>query len=155
MKRRLLLLLGIATMVVSSDAASAGSATGAARLHPIDRSGVHARINFVDTGSVLEVSGTATGLDSSKPYITLVYDNGSVPGGPEACEPTNNSLTFAQMFVGSWQPVGSSTRTLTATKSGPAYAPLSAFDTTSVRQFNAADPEESPLKACGQVHTNP
>ena len=50
---------------------------GQARLTPMDRSGVHANIVFVDDGTTLVVSGTATGLDPAESYGSQY--------GPEAC----------------------------------------------------------------------
>ncbi len=147
--------LALVALAAATGVALAGPATGAARLHPIDQSGIEARINFVDTGTALQVSGTATGMDPTKMYFSLIYDNGSVPGGPHACEPTGG-LTGPQMVIGFWQPLtGSSTRSLTAVKTGPAYAPLSAFDTVSVRVVLGPPPAGFVLQACGEVHTNP
>ena len=68
--------------MTSSAGALAAPSTGSARLHPYDRSGVKARISFLDTrddNTGLIVSGTATGLDPDKVYISLIYDNGLGP----------------------------------------------------------------------------
>ena len=58
-----------------------GGSTGFAHLHPANQSGVMAVITFSDDGNELTVAGTATGLTFGTPYASLVYDNGSVPGG--------------------------------------------------------------------------
>jgi hypothetical protein len=46
------------------------------------------RITFTQTGPGLVVTGTATGLapNTVGRYVTLVYDIGSVSGGPNRCE---------------------------------------------------------------------
>src|ERR1044071_9743730 len=108
--RRFVLVLTLVSFLVTGVLFSASAfdrpSTGAARLHQVDRSRITARIKFLDTGDPstgLIVSGTATGLDPEDTYISLVYDRGSVPGGPLACEPPpDNDQTDAQMFVGTW-----------------------------------------------------
>ena len=131
--------------------------TGSARLHQTDHSGITARIKFLDTGNAttgLIVSGTATGLDPEDVYVTLVYDVGSVPGGPRACEPPpDNDQTDAQMFVGTWTVDSSGHGTLNATKTGASYVPLDDISTTSVREVVGQGLPQ--LRACGEVHRNP
>jgi hypothetical protein len=151
-----LAVLVCAVMVVTSSAgALAPSSTGSARLHPYDRSGVKARISFLDTrddNTGLIVSGTATGLDPAKVYISLIYDNGSVPGGPQACEPTDNTIDEEQMFAGGWQVSADGTGTLFFIMSQGAYVPLGGFDTISIRCAPVLGPPETfELVACGQV----
>src|SRR5215216_2222249 len=107
---RFVLALALTSFLIAGGLFSAYAlddpSTGAATLHQVDRSGITARIVFLDTGDPstgLVVSGTAKGLDPEDTYITLVYDDGSVPGGPRACEPPpGNDQTMAQMFVGTW-----------------------------------------------------
>src|SRR5947209_20299435 len=93
------LLFGL-LMVGATVRASAGQ-TARANQHPANQSGVMGRITFTDTGSGLVVTGTARGLAPSTlgRYVTLVYDVGSVPGGPDNCEPT---VPMPGMFVGIW-----------------------------------------------------
>lgn len=130
-----------------------------ARLAPINGSGIKARLFFRDRGNVLKVRGEARGMDPAKVYVSLLYDPGSVPTGPNACLPTNNQLTFTQMVVGYWVPVGSSVRTLLAIKAGPSYASLNLIGTASVRWDtqptqplpSAPDPNRFQLQACGSV----
>ena len=62
----------------------ATASVGVAKLTPRNHSGVHAAIVFMDDGSTLTFSGTATGLEPFGFYLSLVYDNRSVPGGPGA-----------------------------------------------------------------------
>jgi hypothetical protein len=159
--RRLVVILALtsflATGAIFSASAFDSPSTGAATLHQINHSRITARIKFLDTGDPstgLIVSGTATGLDPGDTYITLVYDTGSVPGGPRACEPPpDNDQTDAQMFVGTWvvRPDGSGT--LNATKTGASYVPLDDISTTSIREVVGAGLPE--LRACGEVHRNP
>jgi hypothetical protein len=61
----------------------------------------------------LLVTGAATRLQPSfGRYVSLVYDLGSVPGGPTVCEPT---VELEGMFVGIWAVDASS-------KSGSTYS---------------------------------
>jgi hypothetical protein len=159
--RRLVVILTLVSFLVLgglfSTSASDKPSTGAARLHQIHKSGITARIVFLDTGDPstgLIVSGTATGLDPEDIYITLVYDDGSVPGGPRACEPPpDNDQTDAQMFVGTWTVAPDGTGTLNATKTGASYVPLDDISTVSVREVVGVGLPE--LEACGEVHRNP
>lgn len=147
-----LLTLGLLLFPV---AVLADDATGHARLHQIDQSDIQAHIFFVDNGSTLFVLGVATGLDPLKTYISLVYGEGSVPGGPHACEPSG-TLNRAQMFVGAWTVSADGTGVLTAKKTGPAYVPVSKAGTVSVRHLiSAGPPPVAPLQACGEVAVNP
>lgn len=63
---------------------------------------------FRDDGTTLTVTGAAFGMDPLKAYASLLYDLGSVARGPRACLPTDNSLTFNQMVLGYWLPLGTS-----------------------------------------------
>ncbi len=130
-----------------------------ANLHQIDQSRIKAQIQFVDTGSTLKFNGTATGLDPTKTYVSLVYDDDSIPGGPRACLPTDNSLSFAQMVLGVWRVNPDGTGTLSGTNRGTSYVPLTSIGTTSVRQDTqptqplptVADPNRFVLQACGRI----
>lgn len=130
---------------------------GHARQHAINQSGIRGHIFFVDTGTDaanngLIVMGTATGLDPTKAYISLLYDNGSFPGGPNACEPsTPDPLTGAQMFVGAWVVNADGTGSLFVRKTGASYVPLSQVRTISIRQAGVPDN----LRACGEIGENP
>ncbi len=157
--RKLLISLVLSAIAVMVATASAGGraapSTGSARLHPYDRSGVKASISFLDTHNDetgLIVSGTATGLDPGKVYISLIYDNGAVPGGPQACEPSDDSLDEERMYAGRWQVNADGTGTLYFVMTEGAYVPLSAFDTVSIRGGAVLGPPETlQLVACGQV----
>ncbi len=137
--------------------------TGQARLHPIARSGVHAQVVFVDDGTTLVVSGTATGLDPDESYLTLIYDNGSVPGGPSACgasifDPTDPDFILGTMVIGSWAVDAEGRGSLAAinTNFGADYVPLDRFRSTSVRRVVGSPPAPgapppTELVACGHV----
>lgn len=96
-------------------------------------------MEFIDDGQTLRVYGRAHGMNRNLTYISFVYGNGSVARGSMAClPPTPNNLTFNAMVLGYWLPVGSSDRTLVATKTGmnnmpTDYASLTQFSTTSIR----------------------
>ncbi len=150
-------MAGLFVALVASTSAAAEPATGAARLHPIERSGVQARVLFLDTGSPeqgLLVSGHAAGLDPAQTYVSLIYDTGAVPGGPQACTPTG-ALSPAQMVVGTWQVAADGTGTLFAVKTAAGYAAVETFDAVSVRVVLGPPPAGFVLQACGQVHRNP
>lgn len=153
-----LLVLSIGAVMIATASAGALSSpsTGSARLHPYDRSGVKARISFLDTHDVhagLLVTGTATGLDPEKFYISLIHENGSLPGGPRACEAAEEQLDEEEMSVGRWQVNEDGTGTLVSIKSQGSYVPLSDFDTISIRELTIPGrPDLAPLLACGQIN---
>jgi hypothetical protein len=118
--------------------------------HPVNQSGVMGRIDIVDTGAGLLVTGTAAGLAPSVGrYVSLVYDLGSVPGGPIACEPT---VELLDMFVGIWAVDADGNGTLIQAVPPFAIAPLAEIDTISIRdtEVNAGFGPEA-VVACGQI----
>ena len=150
-KTRLLLILSV---LLSATLIAKGDATGHARLHAIDQSGIRAEIFFVDNGSTLWVLGAAEGLDPSQTYISLVYGEGSFPGGPHACEPsTTHPITFPQMFVGTWTVDPDGTGVLSAKKTGASYVAVGDAGTISIRQRVAVGLPQ--LRACGEIAVNP
>lgn len=123
-------------------------------------SDINAVITFNQSDTTLTVVGTGHGFRRNRVYVSLVYDPGSVPTGPSACLPTSaNQLTFTQMILGYWLPLGSRNRTLSVVKTGASFAPLNQIGTTSVRRDRtpdlplppAPDPNRFRLKACGAV----
>ena len=182
-KKRYLIVLAVVALVAIPAVVYAGHlgvSTGTAHLHPANGSGVQGVINFTDDGAgTLTVTGTATGLSGGE--VSLIYDNGSVPGGPGTfntpankpppgpdglkaknpsflgnCEPVifagPGSLTFDQMVIGAWVPVGGGNWTLGPVVKTVTYAPLGDFDTVSIRNFA---PGADQVKACGQVADHP
>lgn len=151
----LALSIGAAMIAAASAGALSSPSNGSARLHPYDRSGVKARMTFVDTHDEISgviVSGIATGLDPDKRYVSLIADNGSVPGGPRACEQTDNSIDEEEMFAGPWHVNADGTATLFFVMSEGGYVPLSDFDTVSIREVTPPGrPDLFPLVACGQI----
>ena len=146
-KTLLSLCLCLATGFVFSTPILADQAIGAARVDSIDGSGVTAQIFFLDSGSPengLVVVGSATGLDPTQGFVTLIYDTGSVPTGPAACVPTG-LLNGSQMFVGPWLIDEDGNGTLFAEKTEGSYVALGEIGTTSVRNVNFS------LQACGAV----
>ena len=155
--RKLFILLIVTFGTLAASLSSVGAlsepSTGSARQHQINRSGIQGRILFLDTGDPatgLVISGTATGLNPNAAYISLRYDTGSVPGGPVACEPSDSTLTEAQMFVGSWTVAADGTGTLFAIKTGTTYTALNDVGSISIRRVPGGT-----LQACGQIHRNP
>ncbi len=150
--RRLLLSF---SLLVLSCAPLFADEIGHARQHPINDSGIQGHIFIVDTGNSVDgllLLGTATGLDPTKTYVSLIYDNGSVPGGPMACEPTSGALA-GRMFIGIWTVDADGSGSLFQRKRGPAYAALSEFRTISIRQVVPVGLPQ--LRACGEVAANP
>ncbi len=140
---------GLLLVAVTSVRADQG--VGSAHAHAIDGSGIQGRIAFLDSGdaaSGLVVSGRATGLDPAQGYVSLVYDRGAVPGGPNACLPTGG-LTGAQMFVGFWKVDEDGIGSLFVTKNGDAYVPIDDVGAVSIRLATMA------LQACGRVQGRP
>lgn len=163
MKSSLISIGVFSALLASSLPAAADFDTARAALRPINQSNIRARIAFVDTGNPtggLLFIGAATGLDPSATYVSLIYDTGSVARGPNACLPTDASLSFTQMVLGVWQVAPNGTGTLIGRTTGAAYADLDAVGTVSVRLDtapgtplpSAPDPVRFVLKACGGVN---
>jgi len=171
--RKLIVLVLTLALIALPAVAFAGhkvDATGKANLHPVSQSGIKGKITFVDNGSTLTIEGSATGMDPDEFYFSLIYDNGSVPGGPFACEPSgelapgfqivpgnrqnSNVLTDGQMEVGFWDvlPNGNGTLVVIQTE----YASLDEFDTISIRaETQPSDFDGFGVVACGEVSTHP
>lgn len=146
----LAVLLG--PVLLASPAHAQQAVTGHADLHSVNRSGAQGSIDFTETDSGVRAAGTATGLQpSAGRYVSLVYDLGSVPGGPVACEPSpDDPIGLVGMFVGSWVVDSAGNGVLVQTN--PAVASLSEVDTVSIRDTqinNGFGPEA--VVACGQI----
>lgn len=156
-KRLVLSLTGVLFGFVAAGATvwAQGGVTASANQHPVNQSGVMGRILFTQTGAGLIVTGAAKGLAPSTVgrYVTLVYDVGSVPGGPELCEPT---VPMLGMFVGIWASDVAGNGLLLQLAPPGAIAPLGTFDTVSIRDttINGGFGVEA-VVACGQVAVNP
>jgi hypothetical protein len=146
----LAVLLG--SVLASSTAHAQEAVTGHAELHPVNQSGVRGSVDFTETDAGVRVTGTATGLQpSAGRYISLVYDLGSVPGGPIACEPSpDDPVGPVGMFVGSWVVDSAGNGILVQTN--PAVASLALIDSVSIRdtQINKGFGPEA-VVACGQI----
>ena len=152
--RHVLVVLAIVTAVLASaTVASAVTIQGAVNQHQIGGSGINSKIQIADSGTVLTVTGQATGLLPGAVYFSLFYDNGSIPSGPSACLPSDTSITEEQMLIGFWHNNGDGTgtlnRTLPSADLGSQYVPLSLVHTMSIREASAG----FALRACGEVHT--
>jgi hypothetical protein len=103
----------------------------------------------------LIVTGTAKGLAplTNDRYVSLVYDTGSTPGGPNVCEPT---VPIDGMFVGIWVSDAAGNGLLIQVAPPDAIAPLGTIDTISIRDTTINDgfgPEA--VVACGEIAVNP
>ncbi len=131
-------------------------------------SNVQALVSVIDNGTSLDVTGLATGMDPAQQYVSLFYDTNSLDTTLNACLPTPGGpqQTFSQMVIGVWLPLGSSTRTLKASKFGPpsapvplAYLAVNQIGTVSVRLDstpttpvpNAPDPSRFQIQSCGRL----
>jgi hypothetical protein len=156
-KRLVLSLTGVFFGLVAAGATvqAQGDVTAGANLHPVNQSGVMGSITFTQTEAGLVVTGTAKRLAPSTVgrYVTLVYDVGSVSGGPEACEPT---VELPGMFVGIWASDAAGNGLLIQLAPPGAIAPLGTFDTVSIRDttINGGFGVQA-VVACGQVAVNP
>jgi len=155
--KRLLVILALASLALVATVTvwAQGDVTAHANQHPANQSGVKGSISFTQTGAGLIVTGTATGLapNTVGRYVTLVYDLGSVPGGPNLCEPT---VEIAGMFVGIWASDAAGNGLLIQLAPPGAIAPLGTIDTVSIRDTTINDgfgPEA--VVACGQIAVNP
>jgi hypothetical protein len=133
--RRLLFLLTMSlAAVISSSTVALAASTASAQQHPVGGSGINGDILFVDdpVAHTLTVDGTATGLKPNVGYFSLVYTNGTHPGGiaegttvpgvaTPACNDFNKSGTSSidpvQMVVGQWTNHNNGTGTIHAVKS--------------------------------------
>lgn len=132
-------------------------------------SNVQALVSVVDNGATLDITGLATGMDPTQQYVSLFYDTASQDTTLNACLPTAGGpqQTFSQMVIGVWLPLGTSTRTLKASKFGPpaspvplAYLAVNQIGTVSVRLDtrpttpvpNAPDPSRFVIQSCGRLN---
>jgi hypothetical protein len=131
-------------------------------------SNIQALVSVVDNGATLDITGLATGMDPTQQYVSLFYDTASLDTTLNACLPTAGGpqQTFSQMVIGVWLPLGTSTRTLKASKFGPpaspvplAYLAVNQIGTVSVRLDtrpttpvpNAPDPSRFLIQSCGRL----
>ena len=150
---RLLALMTIPALVLGLMAANAVStpahastglvSTAAATLTPTSaskapNSNVHATVTLTQVRGVLTATGTATGMDPTGIYLSVLYGPGS---NATTCTP-DGSLDFGQMLLGIWELTPSGTRVLVAPPKeslGFSGATLSQFNYVSIR-------ETSPMK---------
>jgi hypothetical protein len=151
----LVALVGMVMVATSSIGAQADRPIGKANLHPINHSGVKAKISFFDTGNDvtgLIISGTAKGLDPNEVYFSLVYDNPMGPGEGHSCDLASNLIDFEEEFAGRWTVNPDGTGTLFETKVTSSYVPLRRLDAVSIlRQEGDRPPESFELVACGKI----
>jgi hypothetical protein len=152
MRKLFIAVAAVALVAISVSADHTPTTTAQAKLHPFNQSGVKGRITFTSVDGGLLVTGTATGLEgpSVGRYVSLVYDLGSQPGGPEACEPTG--VPIPGMFVGIWAVDALGNGMLVQTVAPGEIAPLNAIDTISIRDttINGGFGVEA-VVACGQI----
>jgi hypothetical protein len=113
-------------------------------------------VTYTQTSTGVHGTGTATGLQPSfARYVTLVYDRGSVPGGPDNCEPSPGNA-MPSMFVGIWSVDSQGNGTLIQAVADSEIAPLGEFDTTSIRDTTINSGfGPGAVVACGEVALRP
>ena len=104
-----------------------------------------------DASTGLVVNGVAKGLDPAQTYVSLIYNDGSLASGPNACAPTNGLLDGTQMFVGFWNVGPDGSGKLFALKLGESYASLADIGTVSIREVQGPAPSGFVLQSCGSV----
>lgn len=137
--------------LLSSSTATWAAASASAQLHPVAGSGIHGDITFMDDGTTLTVDGTATGLKPNVGYFSLIYTNGTHPGGiaegktvpgvaTPACNDFNkagtSSIDTVQMVVGQWHNNNNGTGTIHAVKSLTGNSQETSWFSTLVTIFN-------------------
>jgi len=145
----------VSLLVAGTTLMGVAGETAHATQHPANRSGVMGRISITDTGTGLIFTGTARGLAplTTSRYVTLVYDVGSVPGGPNNCEPT---VPMPGMFVGRWTSDAAGNGLLIQLAPPASIAPLGTFDTVSIRDTTINGGfGPTAVVACGEVAINP
>lgn len=157
--RRQLATIPFLAFVLASALAVAAAPpyTATARLEdprPWDgENGIEAASRLVEQDGTLTITGTATGLESGVLYLSLVYDKGSQPKGPNACEPSlpvGHPLGIVDtMFVGFWVVDEDGNGLLMA---GPNGSPLDRVGAMSIRdtRINGGFGPEAVI-ACGRV----
>ena len=156
-KKLIMLVLAVASLMVIPVVVLAAQSDGTAHAKP--PTNISAKFTFDDDGTTLTIKGTAKGMDSGHPYVTLVYGNGSLVKGVDACEPPVPApaveLTFPEMFVATWTVAADGTGLLgitdTITKTGPSYVALNKIATISVRGGILSGPGTVPVILCGKV----
>ncbi len=160
MKRQFVLIVVLAIVGVTATAGGLGSAErGRAAADPPTH--IRAKFKFVDDGTTLKVFGNARGMAPNATYASLVYDVGSVAGGPGACapsifNPTDPNFILNTMFLGLWEVDAKGRGKLTAlnTNGGFDFVPLSKIGNVSVRRLLDGTPGgPTVLEACGEVRT--
>ncbi len=157
MKGKKLILLAMAIMLLLAIPAVVFAVKSDAKANAKPPTNISAKFTFDDDGSTLTINGTAKGMDSGHPYVTLVYGLGSMVNGVDACEPPTPNLLGPRMLVGSWTVLPDGTGTLAATNiisladSSVAHVPLSDIATISVRGGILSGPGTAPVILCGKV----
>ncbi len=156
--RRNVAIFSVAALVLLAGASvslMAGKTLNAsANVRPLPESKILGQISLMDTGGPetgLVVSGEAKGLDPNGTYVSLIYNDGSLASGPNACAPTNGLLDGTQMFVGFWNVGPDGSGKLFALKLGESYAPLADIGTVSIREVQGPAPSGFVLQSCGSV----
>jgi len=153
MKGKKLILLAMAIVLLLVIPAVVLAAQSDAKAHAKPPTNISAKFTFDDDNSTLTITGKAKGMDSGHPYLTLIYGDGSVVNGTNACEPA--ATLSGSMFIATWTVAADGTGLLgtdgTVTKTGGAYTPLSEIATISVRGGISGGPGTTPVILCGKV----
>jgi len=154
MKGKKLILLAMAIVLLLVVPAVVLAAQSDATAHAKPPTNISAKFTFDDDGSTLTINGTAEGMDSGHPYLTLIYGDGSLVNGVDACEPA--TALSGSMLIATWTVAADGTGLLgttgTVTKTGAGvYTPLSEIATISVRGGISGGAGTTPVILCGKV----
>lgn len=125
---------------------SANSTLALVNLHQIGGSKIKGVVTLSQGSTLTQVTGSARGLDPFTPYVSLVYDLTSVPGGPNACHPQSPT---PPTVLGFWEVNPDGTGSLNVQIPG---LNVNEIGTMSIRIFTPEPPR--PLQACGRVNVD-
>ena len=137
------LLIGLITLF-SISAHSADGTSALVNLHQIGGSKIKGAVTLSQGPMLTQVTGAARGLDPFTPYVSLVYDLSTVPGGPNACHPQTPT---PPIVLGFWEVNPDGTASLNVQIPG---LNVNEIGTMSIRIFTPEPPR--PLQACGRVN---
>lgn len=120
--------------------------SGKAKLGPKNSLRIKGKMKFLERADgSLSIEGEAIRMDHEKLYVSLFYDIGSRPNGPNACLP---SLGGNELIIGFWEVDADGNGVLSRDIS---KAKLTDWRTVSIRLYNFETNEPGLLQACGKI----
>ena len=119
-----------------------------------EAAGIEGEVAFLDTGDPdngLIICGSATGLDPSQTYFSMLHDRWPAPYEPGSCGGDDPwRLRDVQMVVGFWEVASDGTGSLFVVKAGASYAPMDEIGGMSIRRVIGPPPGNLELRACAR-----